>query len=149
MKISIACDHGALELKNGLIQYLTSLGHEVKDYGTYTLDSCDYPDYAYPAAKAVANKEVDRAIVVCTTGIGVSIVANKVRGVRCALVTNTEVARLTREHNDTNCLAMGAKLVSLEEAKAICDIWLNTEFTGGRHLRRVEKINKVEEKENE
>ena len=102
MKIAIACDHGALELKNELIPYLSAQGHDVEDFGTYTNASCDYPDYAAAAARAVANGECDRGIVLCTTGIGVSIAANKIKGIRCALLSDLKSARLTREHNDTN-----------------------------------------------
>ena len=144
MKIAFGADHGGLELKNHLLSFVKSLGHEVIDYGTYTKDSCDYPDYAYPAALAIKNKEADYAIVVCTTGIGVSIVANKVQGVRCSLVTNVEDAILTKEHNNSNCLAFGAKNVSLELAEEIVDAWLSTDFAGGRHEKRVSKISLIE-----
>ena len=145
MKIALGSDHGGLELKNHLVAYLMSKNHEVVDYGTYTKDSCDYPDYAYPAALSLGNHEVDYAIVVCTTGIGVSIVANKVKGVRCSLVTNVEDAVLTKEHNNSNCLALGAKNVSLSLAEDIVDAWLSAEFTGGRHMGRVNKIKLIEE----
>jgi len=147
MKIAVGCDHGALELKNAVVKYLESKGHEVKDFGTYTTDSCDYPDFAYPAAKALANGEVERTIVMCTTGIGVSMVANKVNGVRCSLVQNVEDTILTRKHNNSNCLALGARDVTIAKAFEIINAWLETEFEGGRHLRRVEKIKEVEEKE--
>ena len=144
MKIAFGADHGGLELKEHVISFVKSLGHEVIDYGTYTKDSCDYPDYAYPAALAIKNKEADCAIVICTTGIGVSIVANKVQGVRCSLVTNVEDAVLTREHNNSNCLALGAKNVPFDLADEIVDAWLSTDFAGGRHERRVSKITVVE-----
>lgn len=114
MKLYIGCDHGGLDLKNVLITYLKEQGHEIIDVGTYTHDSCDYPVYAKQVAEAVRDKKCDRGIVICSTGIGVSIVANKVRGVRCALVTDVTTARLTREHNDTNCLALGQKNVSYD-----------------------------------
>lgn len=144
MRISIGCDHGGLDLKNVLVEYLKSKGHDVIDVGTYSHDSCDYPDFAKKAALMVANKEVDRGIVVCSTGIGVSIVANKVKGVRCALVTDVTTARLTREHNDTNVLALGQKNVSFDRAKEIADIWLNTPFSNEeRHQRRINKIEGV------
>ena len=146
MKIAFASDHGGLDLKNHLVEYLKSKGYETLDFGTYTKDSCDYPDFAYKAALSVANKEATYGIVVCTTGIGVSIVANKVKGVRCALVTKVEDAILTKEHNNTNCLALGQKNVSNELGEQIVDAWLNTSFAGGRHERRVEKICLVEEK---
>lgn len=141
MRITLGSDHGGLELKNAIIAHLKSLGHEVKDVGTYTLESCDYPKYAREAAEDVVKGYADRAIVVCSTGIGVSIVANKVKGARCALVTDVTTARLTREHNDTNVLALGQKNVSFDRAKEIVDIWLNTEFSNGeRHMRRVSMI---------
>ena len=141
MKIAIACDHGALSLKNNLRDYLTGKGYEVKDFGTHTLDSCDYPDYVKPAAEAVAKGECDRGIVLCSTGIGVSIAANKVKGVRCALLSDLMSARLTREHNDTNVMAMGAFIVGEALAKEIVDTWLTTEFSQGeRHARRIAKL---------
>ena len=149
MRISLGSDHGGLKLKNHLVEYLTSKGHYVIDYGAYTNESCDYPDHAYPAALSLKNGEVDYAIVVCTTGIGVSMVANKVKRVRCGLVTSVEDAVLTKEHNNSNCLALGAKNVSLELAEDIVDAWLNAEFQGGRHLNRVNKIKLVEDEENE
>ena len=145
MKIALGSDHAGLDLKNSIIEHLKSNGHEIIDYGTYTKDSCDYPDYAYPTALALSNGEVDYAIVVCFTGIGVSMVANKVKGVRCSLVTTVEDAVLTKEHNDSNCLALGAKNVSFELAKDIVDAWMSAEFVGGRHLNRVNKIKVVEE----
>lgn len=149
MKISIGCDHGGLDLKKHLVSYLKEQGHSIIDYGAYTYESCDYPDHAYPAALSLKNGEVDRAIVICTTGIGVSIVANKVKGVRCSLVTSVEDAVLTREHNNSNCLALGAKNVSFELANEIVDAWLSAEFVGGRHDRRVNKIKLIEVEENE
>ena len=144
MKISIACDHGGYELKKIVKEWLENNGHEVIDFGTNSLDSCDYPDFGRPAAEAVRDKLVDRGIVICTTGIGMSIVANKVKGVRCALVSNTEGASLTRKHNDTNCLALGAKFTAPSLAIEIVKIWLSTEFEGGRHQRRVDKIMDIE-----
>lgn len=144
MRIALGSDHGGLELKNHLIQYLKSNGHIVEDFGTYTKDSCDYPDYAYPAALSVSEGKNDYAIVICTTGVGVSIVANKVKGIRCSLVTNVEDAVLTKEHNNSNCLALGSKNVSFDLAEDIVDAWLNAEFTGGRHVNRVNKISVIE-----
>ena len=129
-----------------VIDYLNKLGHEVQDFGTYKNESCDYPDYAYAAALAVSNGEADRAIVICYTGIGVSIVANKVKGIRCSLVGSVEDAVLTREHNDSNCLALSAKNTPFPLVKEIVDAWLATEFVGGRHLNRVNKIKIIEEK---
>ena len=145
MKIALASDHGGFSLKKHIKEYLNSNGYEIIDFGTDNEESCDYPDYAHQAALSVSKGEAQYGIVICTTGIGVSIVANKVKGVRCALVTNVEDARLTRQHNDTNCLAMGRKNVSNELGVEIVETWLNTSFDGGRHVRRVEKILKIEE----
>lgn len=148
MKISLACDHGALVLKIRLKEYLIREGYEVVDCGTNDTDSCDYPDYGYKACKLVQSGECDRAIVMCTTGIGMSIVANKVRGIRCALVENPNIARLTREHNDSNCLALGACLSDFDTTKKIVDVWLTTPFSNGeRHQRRIDKIRDIEDNE--
>ena len=144
MKIAIACDHGALDLKNKVIAHLSAKGHEMVNFGTDTLDSCDYPDFAGPAAKAVASGECEKGIVLCTTGIGVSITANKVKGIRCALLSDVMSARLTREHNDTNMMAIGAGVVGQMLALEIVDTWLGTEFTGGRHQRRIDKMMALE-----
>ena len=143
--IAIACDHGALELKEVLKAHLEKRGLEYKDFGTYTADSCDYPDFGAAAAKAVASGECDRGIVMCTTGIGISITANKVKGIRCALLSDKMSARLTRQHNDTNMMALGAACVGEKLALEIVDTWLDTEFEGGRHQRRVDKIKALEE----
>ena len=140
MKISLACDHGGLQLKNQIAAYLKELGHTVVDFGTDSTESCDYPDFAKPAALAVASGECERGILVCTTGIGVSMVANKVKGVRCALCVNDDMAKMTRLHNNANVIAMGQKYVDLATAKKIVDAFLNTEFEGGRHAIRVGKI---------
>ena len=148
MRISIGCDHSALELKVNLIKYLKELGHIVTDCGTYTKDSCDYTDFGYNVAKDIKNKEADRGIVICSTGIGMSIIANKVKGVRCALVYSLDAAKLTREHNDTNCLALGAKYTDTSLAKQIVSMWLDTPFSNHeRHQRRIDKIIQYEEKE--
>lgn len=140
MKIAMASDHGGLDLKNRVKQYIEECGHQVVDFGTYTSDSCDYPDFARPCAEAVANGSCERGIVVCTTGIGVSIVANKVKGVRCALCTNSDMATMTRRHNNANVLAMGQRYVDFDTAKQIVKAFLSTPFDGGRHQRRVDKI---------
>lgn len=140
MKIAMASDHGGLDLKNRVKQYLEECGHQVVDFGTYTSYSCDYPDFARPCAEAVANGSCERGIVVCTTGIGVSIVANKVKGVRCALCTNSDMATMTRRHNNANVLAMGQRYVDFDTAKQIVKAFLSTPFDGGRHQRRVDKI---------
>ena len=146
MKIAIGCDHGALALKNKVVDHLQKRGFEVKDFGTYTLDSCDYPDFAGAAAKAVASGECDRGIVLCTTGIGVSIAANKVKGIRCALLSDLMSARLTREHNDTNMMAIGAAVVGEGLALEIVDTWLDTAFSHNeRHQRRIDKVMALEQ----
>lgn len=147
MVVAVACDHGGFELKTEIVEYLERLGHSVIDFGCESKDSVDYPDFAFPAAEAVRNGKAERGIFVCTTGIGVSICANKVRGIRCALCTSAFQAEMTRRHNNANALAIGAKTVSLEEAKEIIDMFLNTSFEGGRHARRVDKISEYENKQ--
>ena len=145
MKISIGCDHGALALKNKLVSHLEGQGHEVKDFGTYTSASCDYPDFVSAAARAVADRVCDRGIVLCTTGIGASISANKVDGIRCALLSDCWSAKMTRLHNDTNMMALGAGVVGENLALEIVDIWLGTEFSGDeRHQRRIDKVMALE-----
>ena len=145
MKIAIGCDHGALDLKNNVVAHLQAQGHTVTDFGTHTLDSCDYPDFVAPAAKAVAAGECDRGIVLCTTGIGVSIAANKIKGIRCALLSDLMSARLTREHNDTNMMSLGSGVVGQMLALEIVDTWLGTEFSHNeRHQRRINKVMALE-----
>ena len=145
MKIAVGCDHGALALKNKLVSHLEAKGFEVKDFGTYTPDSCDYPEFAGAAAKAVSSGECEKGIVLCTTGIGASIVANKVDGVRCALLHETWSAKMTRLHNDTNVMALGAGVVGKNLALEIVDTWLGTEFSGDeRHQRRIDKMMAIE-----
>ena len=145
MKIAVGCDHGALALKNKLVSWLEAKGHEVKDFGTYTLDSCDYPEFAAAAANAVASGACQRGIVLCTTGIGVSIAANKISGIRCALLSDVMSARLTREHNDTNMMAIGAGVVGQMLALEIVDTWIGTEFSNNeRHQRRIDKVMALE-----
>ena len=145
MKISIACDHGAYELKERLKAHLLGQGHEVVDCGTDSPDSCDYPDYARPAARMVADGTCERGVVLCTTGIGVSMVANKVLVVRCALCHEPMSAELTRRHNDANVLAMGAGVIGGNLAERILDVFLSTGFEGGRHQRRVDKMMEAEQ----
>lgn len=147
MKISMACDHGGYLLKEHIKQYLTNNGYQVVDFGTYDTQSCDYPDFASKAAQAVSSGECDKGVVVCTTGIGVSIVANKVKGVRCALCLNADMAEMTCRHNNANVLAMGAKYVDNALAQSIVDKFLSTEFEGGRHQRRLDKITALEKAE--
>lgn len=144
MKIALGCDHGALELKLAIRAFLENRGYEIQDFGTHTKESCDYPDFAAAAAKAVADGQCQWGIVLCTTGIGVSIAANKIDGVRCALVSDLMTARLTRQHNDTNMLALGAGVIGEKLALEIVDVWLNTAFEGGRHQRRVDKLKALE-----
>ena len=146
MKISVGCDHGALALKNLVAEHLRKQGHEVLDFGTHTTDSCDYPDFAAAAARAVADGTCDRGIVLCTTGIGVSITANKIKGVRCALLSDLMTARMTREHNDTNMMALGAGVVGEMLALQIVDTWISTAFSGNeRHQRRINKVMALED----
>jgi len=143
--IAIGCDHGALALKEALKKHLEARGLEYKDFGTYSLDSCDYPDFGAAAAKAVASGECDRGIVMCTTGIGISIAANKVKGIRCALLSDVWSAKMTRLHNDTNMMAIGAGVVGENLALEIADTWLGTEFSGeARHQRRIDKVMALE-----
>ena len=145
MKIAIGCDHGALALKNKLVSHLEAKGHTVVDFGTYTPDSCDYPDFASAAAKAVASGACDKGIVLCTTGIGVSITANKIKGIRCALLSDVLSAKMTRLHNDTNMMALGAGIVGENLAMEIVDTWVSTPFSGEpRHQRRIDKVMALE-----
>lgn len=146
MKVAVACDHGGLNLKREIVKYLKDSGYEVSDFGTDTFDSCDYPDFALPAAEAVASGVCGKGIIVCSTGIGVSMVANKVPGVRCAHCHDSYCAEFTRRHNDANVLALGEKVVGPGYALKIVETFLNTEFEGGRHQRRVDKITEVEKK---
>ena len=147
-KISLACDHGAFEHKEAIKSFLITEGYDVVDFGVHSEDSVDYPDVVYPAAAAVRDKEVDLGIVLCGTGIGASITANKVNGVRCALVTSVEVAQLTREHNDSNVLALAGRTTDLDTNLAITKKWLETPFSNdSRHERRIEKLKEIEEKE--
>ena len=142
--IAIACDHGGYVLKEAVKRHLEEDGLQVKDFGTNSTASCDYPDFAKPAAKAVASGECDKGIVICTTGIGVSICANKVKGIRCALCTDTLTASMTRLHNDANMLAMGAGVTGEVLAMKIVDTFLNTDFSDeDRHKRRIAKIEEI------
>ena len=145
MKIAIGCDHGALTLKNKVVSHLEAKGFEVKDFGTYTNASCDYPEFAAAAARAVASGECEKGIVLCTTGIGVSISANKIDGIRCALLSDVWSAKMTRLHNDTNMMALGAGIVGENLALEIVDTWVGTEFSGDeRHQRRINKLMDLE-----
>ncbi|MBQ7679494.1 MAG: ribose 5-phosphate isomerase B [Butyrivibrio sp.] len=145
MKVAIGSDHGGFDLKTALVEHLKARGEEVTDFGTYDKNSCDYPIYGEKVARAVAAGEVDRGIVVCTTGIGISITANKIRGIRCALCSEVTSARLTREHNDANVLALGGGFVGPLLAAEIVDTFLDTEFSGlEKHSRRISKITELE-----
>ncbi|MGH7636922.1 MAG: ribose-5-phosphate isomerase [Gemmatimonadaceae bacterium] len=140
MRIALASDHAGFEYKQEIASLLRGLGHEVRDFGTDSPESVDYPKFIRPAAEAVARGEADRGIVLGGSGNGEAIVANKVRGVRCALCWNVESARLSREHNDANVLSLGQRLISLETALQIVRVWLDTAFEGGRHARRIAQI---------
>jgi len=148
MRIAIASDHRGFKLKNTLIKYLEEKGNLVLDCGTYSQDPCDYPDYTYTASTAVRNKEADRAIIICYTGIGSCIAANKVKGIRAALAYNLKGAYMSRRHNNSNALVLPSCFLKIDSAKRIVSRWLKEEFQGGRHSRRVRKIRQIEEKEN-
>lgn len=145
--IALACDHGGYNLKEAIKKHLEAQDVEVKDFGTYSEESVDYPIYAEKAARAVANKECTLGIICCGTGIGVSMVANKVKGIRAAVVTNEFCAEMTRRHNDANILCMGGRVIDENTALKLTDIFLNTPFEGGRHINRVCMIKDLEEKE--
>jgi ribose 5-phosphate isomerase B len=140
MRIAIASDHAAIELKSELREYLIGLGHEVADLGPETTDRVDYPDFAYKLAAVVADGTAERGVALCGSGIGISIAMNREPKVRCALVSEPLSAALAREHNDANCIAIGARLTGVDMAKACLDAFLSTEFGGGRHAGRVEKL---------
>ncbi len=142
--IAIACDHSALELKAEVEALLTTRGLEYRDFGTYTPESCHYPVYGARAARAVASGECDRGIVICGTGIGMSLAANKVPGIRCALCGDPYSAKMTRAHNDANMLALGARVIGVELAKMIVEAFLDTPFEGGRHQTRIDMITALE-----
>lgn len=144
MKIALACDHDGFRLKEQLKQYLIDLGHEVEDVGTFSTESCHYPIFSAKAANLVKDGVARFGIIVCTTGEGVAMAANKVKGIRAGVAYNNEVARLMREHNDANVMTLGARFTTLEEAKERIDIFLKSEFQGGRHAIRVQMINDLE-----
>lgn len=145
MKIGLGSDHGGFKLKEEVKKHLEEKGFECIDYGTHSEESVDYPDYGKKVGEAVVKGECDRGIVCCGTGIGISIAANKVNGVICALCGDTFSARMTREHNNSNMLAMGERVLGVGLALDIVDIWLATEFAGGRHEKRIEKMMAIEE----
>ena len=143
--IALGCDHGGFGLKQAVMKYLDEKGLAYKDFGTYTEESCDYPQYGEAVARAIANGECERGIIICGTGIGISITANKVKGIRCALLSDVMSARMTREHNDTNMMALGAGVVGEMLALQIVDTWLDTPFSEGpRHQRRIDKVMALE-----
>lgn len=144
MKIAIGCDHGGLEYKNAVKKHLLSNGYEVIDVGTNSLDSCHYPIYGAEVGRKVASGECRFGIVICTSGEGISIAANKIKGVRCGLAYNDDVARLMRQHNDANVIGFGQKFMALDDVIRRVDIFLNTEFEGGRHQTRVDLIKDLE-----
>ncbi|MEW8955890.1 ribose 5-phosphate isomerase B [Clostridium sp.] len=146
MKIAIGSDHGGFKLKSEIIKHLEAKGIELKDFGTYSEESCDYPDIALVVGEKVSNKEFDFGILICGTGIGISIAANKVKGVRAALCSDTFSAHATREHNNANILALGERVVGPGLALDIVDTFLNAEFQGDRHIRRIDKITDIEKK---
>lgn len=140
MKIAIGCDHAGYQLKVAVKDKLLKEGFEVVDFGTDSVESVDYPGYGKAVGKAVADGEAEKGIVICGSGIGISIAANKVKGVRCALCTSVEMAEMSRRHNDANVLAMGARMIEQELAFEIVDKWLTTDFEGGKHLRRINML---------
>ena len=144
MKIAIGCDHGGYLLKQDILIWLEENDYEFEDFGCYNTESVDYPVYAEKVARAVASGECEKGIVICTTGIGVSMAANKVKGIRCALCGDSYSAEMTRRHNDANVLAMGAGIIGPNMAKKITEVFLNTAFEGGRHARRVALIGDIE-----
>ncbi len=144
MKIGLGSDHGGFELKEYIKEYLEKEGIEYVDYGTYSLDSVDYPDYGEKLSKAVVSGEVDRGIAICGTGIGISIACNKVKGIRCALCSDTYSARMSVEHNNANILALGGRVLGKDLAVEIVSAWLKAKFQGGRHERRINKISNIE-----
>lgn len=146
MKIAIGADHGGVDLKDAVKAYLIEQGLEVEDFGTNSNESCDYPIYGEKVGEAVSFGDCDRGIVICGTGLGISMAANKVPGIRCAVCTNEFMAAMAREHNDANVLALGARVLGEGLAMRIVKVWLDTEFAGGRHQRRIDKIHDIEKK---
>ena len=145
MKIAIGNDHAAVEMKQEVAAYLRELGHEVVNMGTDTSESCNYPEYGEKVARAVAAKEADCGVLICGTGVGISIAANKVKGIRAAVCSEPTTARLVKEHNNANIIAFGARIIGIETAKDILDAYLNAEFEGGRHQKRIDLIYAIEE----
>lgn len=146
MKIGIGNDHAAVEMKQQIKLYLEEMGHEVVDYGTNTNESCHYPVYGEKVANAVANHEVEYGVLICGTGVGISLAANKVKGIRAAVCSETTTASLVRKHNNANIICFGARIVGIEVAKEIVSTFLTSEFEGGRHQTRIDMIHEIEEK---
>lgn len=146
MRIAIGADHGGFELKAKIINFLRRRGHTIKDFGTYSPESCDYTNYAFLVGRAVGSGRYSRGILVCKSGVGMAIAANKVNNVRAVVSHDTKVARSSREHNDSNVIVFGSRFINAQKAKRILDVWLNTKFLGGRHLRRVRQIKDIEDK---
>ena len=144
MKIAIGCDHGGIVLKPSILEYLNSKRIEFVDLGCFTTESVNYPDYAVAVAKKVSSKECDKGILLCGTGIGMSIAANKVKGIRAAVVSDAFCAKMCAEHNNANVLCLGGRVISPDKAVELVDVWLNTPFAGGRHQDRVDMIMKIE-----
>lgn len=147
MRIGIGNDHSAVEMKQEVVKFLEDLGYEVVNYGTDSTESCNYPEYGEKVARAVVAKEVDLGILICGTGVGISLAANKVKGIRAVVCSEPYSARLSKQHNNTNILAFGARVVGTELAKMIIEEWLNAEFEGGRHQERVNMIMEIENRE--
>ena len=145
MKIAIGSDHAAFEFKTDLKHHLESAGYEIEDHGTFRAERVDYCDFGFEVGEAVARGDCDRGLLFCGTGVGISISANKVKGVRAVVCSEPYSAKLSREHNDANILALGSRVVGIELAKMIIDIWLTTPFDGGRHTRRIDKISRYEQ----
>lgn len=144
MKVAVGCDHGGFVLKDAVISTLEELGAQVVDMGTYSTESVDYPVYGKKVADAVANDECDLGVVMCGTGIGISIAANKVKGIRAAVVTDEFMAEMTRRHNNANIIALGGRVITPEKAKSLVKAWYTAEFEGGRHQKRIDMITQIE-----
>jgi ribose 5-phosphate isomerase B len=144
MKLAIGSDHAGYEMKEEIKKYLEEKGYEVKDYGTNSTESCDYPEFGEKVGRAVASGECEEGVLVCGTGIGISLAANKVKGIRAAVCSEPVSARLAKQHNNANIIAFGARIVGMEEAKGIVDAFLSAEFLGGRHEKRVNMISDIE-----
>jgi ribose 5-phosphate isomerase B len=145
MRIIIGADHGGYELKNNLTKWLNSQGHEIKDIGVFSSDSVDYPDISKTVGEEVSNGNYERGILVCGSGVGVNIAVNKIKGIRSTHCHDTVIARLSREHNNTNIITMGGRFIAKELAQEILNVWLTTDFLGGRHQNRIDKISQMEE----